>query len=98
MNLTVLCAVPGAVLSLCTFVCMCCLSRTSIYYAATYSLGAALRKHNVKKSTLGEAGGGAKKKPSAGRGRSSATPSDWSTGCKKPVRRGDDSSGWSSAS
>ena len=63
-----------------------------------YSLGAALRKHNVKKSTLGEAGGGAKKKPSAGRGRSSATPSDWSTGCKKPVRRGDDSSGWSSAS
>ena len=63
-----------------------------------YSLGAALRKHNVKKSTLGEAGGGAKKNPSAGRGRSSATPSDWSTGCKKPVRRGDDSSGWSSAS
>ena len=39
-----------------------------------YSLGAALRKHNVKKSTLGEAGGGAKKNPSAGRGRSSATP------------------------
>ena len=33
-----------------------------------YSLGAALRKHNVKKSTLGEAGGGAKKKPSAAEG------------------------------
>ena len=36
--------------------------------AVAYSLGAALRKHNVKKSTLGEAGGGAKKKPSAAEG------------------------------
>ena len=37
---------------------------------ASYSLGPALRNACIKKSTLREAGGGAKKKPSAGRGRS----------------------------